>query len=514
MDDPAYGARLAWAWVADGILPPAGSLPAGFRRAFRPGEDGLRPEAEAVVHRLTPVARFRELPPRQRPAAYCPSCLQRVVLKLGRVVRAHFAHRPRSVCGAARGEGALHLDAKLHLAAVLAETPGQPIRFRRRCAGVDGERDTRCARSPVTELGIEWDSVAVEAGLGELRPDVTLLRGGVPVLGLEVRATHAVSPATADAYTRLGMTWLEVPAEGVLPGAGLAWTPDEALDVLADAELYPGRWRCPVCGPRQVAVEAMRRDGASPFAWRRVTLYLRDAGRSGGERRVDSMDVAAVEQRRDGAPVEVWLERGDTRRRLAGPVPIDQPEQALPAAHHLFRRWAGWMRRERSAEVESPAHWSDARPRGKHPERLRWDSHAGAFRPVPNLPSLAWPFRPGIADGWTAPHPVLGWARCAWSETHPRHGVRTHAVAGPWWLTLAEHHWREEEADRTRADVSVWQHARGRWRLLGQASHTGSRRDWSPLLAGLAEAVDAADEVDGVVVYRLLAGLAGDEGRA
>jgi competence protein CoiA len=59
--------------------------------------DGVRIEAEHA--------------PRGRPFV-CPECRQAVVLKRGRIVVAHFAHKPHMVCDWARGETPAHLEAK------------------------------------------------------------------------------------------------------------------------------------------------------------------------------------------------------------------------------------------------------------------------------------------------------------------------------------------------------------------------------------------------------------------
>jgi competence CoiA-like predicted nuclease len=45
-------------------------------------------------------------------AFYCPSCLKPLVLKKGRVVVHHFAHKPPVMCDWARGETLAHLEAK------------------------------------------------------------------------------------------------------------------------------------------------------------------------------------------------------------------------------------------------------------------------------------------------------------------------------------------------------------------------------------------------------------------
>lgn len=495
--------RLAWAWVAADAVAPRPGLPAGFHRTFTVSERGLSPARPGEACTLAPVVSFVSLSPRARPRAYCPTCLERVTLKLGRVNRPHFAHRPHSACPAARGEGALHLDAKLHLAAELAAAPGTRLSFRRRCWGVGEAGGATCPRSPRESWSVEWDAVAVEMELGGVRPDVVLMRGGAVAGAVEVRSSHAVGASTAARYRELGLAWLEVPARALLPETGGPWSPAEPLEVLSESETHPAGWRCAVCGPRQAALEAMQRDGVRLLAVRPLNLYLRDGGRSAGEVRVRSFSVRAVEGRSGGATVEAWLERSDTRVRIAGPVPAEDPASALAAGHALFRSWAARMRASRGAAVESPTGWHAGAFTGATPQRLRWDSHAERFRGPPNLPAQAWPPQPALADGWEAPHPVLGYARCAWSEVHPRRGVLTHAVAGRWWLTLAVHAW---EADRPmcRADVVAWRHTGTRWVAAADASREGPARDWAALLPGLAEEVSRLEEVDRGVLARLL----------
>jgi hypothetical protein len=49
------------------------------------------------------------------PEYFCPSCAKPMILKKGRVVIHHFAHKPPVICDWARGETLAHLEAKLLL---------------------------------------------------------------------------------------------------------------------------------------------------------------------------------------------------------------------------------------------------------------------------------------------------------------------------------------------------------------------------------------------------------------
>jgi hypothetical protein len=149
---------------------------------------------------------------------------------------------------------------------------------------------------------LSFDEVAVERTTSEgLRPDVLLLLGGQPALGIEVRVHHAVDAAKA---ARTPYPWVEVDAQRVL-AAPRAWKPEQhhhpwtgqcqvcacvgtltpaALSEVTDAGDYvaqlaaaafhaqilawlqPGRrrlkpavvWRCPACRKRNV--RALSRD--------------------------------------------------------------------------------------------------------------------------------------------------------------------------------------------------------------------------------------------------------------
>src|SRR5207248_847896 len=86
------------------------------------------------------VETLPRLPKPTRPAATCPACGGNLIAHLGATVVHHFKHAPNSACYAATPEGALHLDAKLRLAAQLraAVSAGRSLTITEPCAACEG----------------------------------------------------------------------------------------------------------------------------------------------------------------------------------------------------------------------------------------------------------------------------------------------------------------------------------------------------------------------------------------
>jgi hypothetical protein len=497
--------RLAWAYVAADAAGPAADSAAlvdGGRRRFRAEGDLLVRAEGGAEHLLVPVAAYRELPPRRRPRSFCPVCLERVWLKLGARNRAHYAHLAGSDCAAARGEGALHHAAKVHLAAALAG--GGPIRVRPLCHRIPEERDTeRCAIAPESEWPVRWDEVRVEHSLPPLRADLTLMRGGEVVAAIEVFATHAVDGAKAEKYRGLGIPWIEVPARAVLPDHGVGWSADDALAILGDHRLHPEVWRCARHEALHRGLIEHELNGVHRLARRIVHVYRTDGGRSAGEVRCRVVGISMLERREGGRLAEAWLEREDTGARLGAPARTGDRDEARRVLHARFNDWVRWMRRANGVAIDTPMRWMEGGeplPRDgarAFPERLRWDAHAGEFRGVPDLPALAWPPVPPLAGD---PHPVLGHTPRAWTETHPRKGDLLHATEGAVWLTLFAHAWGEDGGTAVRADVAAHVHDGRRWRGVEGAPFTaslhlapGATAPWHAMLPALAHALAARD---------------------
>jgi competence protein CoiA len=88
----------------------------------------------------------------------CPECSASVVLKKGRVVAHHFAHKPPVICEYGSGESHAHHECKRAIFDALNKAPNV----------------TKCA---------------VERGLGSVRPDVSAFIGGIPV-AIEIQRSN------------------------------------------------------------------------------------------------------------------------------------------------------------------------------------------------------------------------------------------------------------------------------------------------------------------------------------
>ncbi|EAU63917.1 hypothetical protein STIAU_1248 [Stigmatella aurantiaca DW4/3-1] len=160
-------------------------------------------------------------------AAFCPSedCGQPLepvsaFTRVGSIpVRAFFRHQRGTAkqrpCWGAKGEGGLHFAAKLHLRTQLQELceKGGALVVEQPCL--------RCAAGLSHEavLTEPSDAIRIEHWLDPrrtLKPDVVLLRAGVPLLSFEVRAAHPCSPRKIGALTLAGAQMVEVDAWALL----------------------------------------------------------------------------------------------------------------------------------------------------------------------------------------------------------------------------------------------------------------------------------------------------------
>lgn len=130
-----------------------------------------------------------------------PVSLRREHLRQGRVVVAHFSHKPGSTCA---GESVLHLVAKMRLVEALTHCE-RPFVIHRVCQrfGCDATHDEPWAPPA-------FDSAAQEVALDTYRLDVAALQGGSVVFGFEVYYRHRVGRVKA---ADLRVPWFEVQAE-------------------------------------------------------------------------------------------------------------------------------------------------------------------------------------------------------------------------------------------------------------------------------------------------------------
>jgi hypothetical protein len=457
---------------------PAGTLsstdPAGFTGFFVAVNDALEPATDpastpAEEYQLTRISSYAHLPPRDRPAAFCPSCHERVWMKLGGHVRHHYAHRAESDCVAAGGEGALHLSAKLHLASELS--PRHPLQLEYSCSGAETDRQ-RCLRVTSVAFPLEWDELRVEHALPSLRADILLLRDGEPAAAIEVFSSHAVGDLRADKYRSLGVPWLEVAASRIIARPTGAWTASDPLPALGESRLHPERWRCPAHMRLHEAWLDQQLNGEHRFASRLVHLYRSEAGISRAERRIQAITISMIELRQNGEIVAVRMEREDTGAQIGPTLRVSDRAAGQLDLHRHFRSWVQWLRKNQAAAIDSPMRWVTPEEMATfaeatvHPERLRWDAHEGEFVGAPNRPALAWPV---VSQLDLTPHPVLGIVPSYWSALPTRtRGAELNGILDGCWVTLGHHEWANETGPQTRADVALHRHTGARWELVGR----------------------------------------------
>jgi uncharacterized protein YlaI len=251
------------------------------------------------------VSEFAKFPPKSRPAALCPECGERVVLKLGSTGRRahHAAHKPGSVCAITNPESALHLNCKIHIYRQLLL--GRELYIRQACAGwvvpkmgefgggqcqCRGERSRPC-------LWLEaWDGVGVERHVGTRKPDILFYRNGTPVAAIEIYATHAVDEWKRAELKELGIPWLEVKADERIYqpdeyGETEPWSLSKPLPYINSDSPIP-TWTCDKCSEepaRQAARMKARREAE-------VRAAMEEA-QAAARRRAEALKYAGPENR-------------------------------------------------------------------------------------------------------------------------------------------------------------------------------------------------------------------------
>lgn len=152
---------------------------------------------------------------------FCPECGWGLLLRSGNTRVRHFAHRKNAPACALTGDGWLHTTAELIVVAAverwLAGKTSAPV-VEYACRVRHGRSVTACDKTVWASL----ESLRVARAQREhtltsrqLRVDVMLMdANGRPVLGVEVRDTHAVDPAKRDRLAPL--PFIEVDALGIL----------------------------------------------------------------------------------------------------------------------------------------------------------------------------------------------------------------------------------------------------------------------------------------------------------
>jgi hypothetical protein len=319
--------------------------------------NGVRLAWAVVDDELVPVSKYVGVPPRQRPRATCPVCLDRVWFNLGTRKAHHFSHARGADCAVQSGETAAHLNTKFQIAAALREA--SQLRIRERCCGRGGTLD--CSDTNVSTFASSWDDVQVERGIGALRPDIVLMRGGAALAAVEVFATHQVPAEKAAALAALGLPWIEVKADQSLYNPENPWTAGTPLPALRREPASD--WRCEWCSHEMEERERFRREEERRAAYharlRRKFAMVVDVYRPGGRH---FREVIWTITEVDGGRVIsalLWKERLDA---VMGEVSVRHGD--LAAARRILgrklRRWVDYHERN-GAIVDPVTGWVGAK---------------------------------------------------------------------------------------------------------------------------------------------------------
>jgi len=363
---------------------------------------------EEVVH----VGQYAHLKPRDRPKAFCPVCGERVVMKLGAKVAHHCAHKPDATCAATSGETAVHLNCKLHIARKLeqeldrAQQGGDEpkLMVKQVCGYKASWYEKACAETRSVEWVKGWDQVAVELRVGNRQPDVTLLRDGQAIAGIEVHVTNAVSKEKAADLRALGLPWVEVKGTPRLYEGGWPWSGLGLLDV---GRTDKGRWHCPDCVEKVAEAERLEKDMKEEAALREIERAkdaevrerLRNNGWHNKVSRIVDYYFQSGKKYRDVYCVDQFLDDGQVTMMMLYRVGEDDnllelQEEQIDNAKHLiaarFRQEIDKIKRM-AAVVDTVHKW---RPAGCYtvcddsviygdyynPYRYRWCEHRRAWR--------------------------------------------------------------------------------------------------------------------------------------
>ena len=363
---------------------------------------------EEVVH----VGQYAHLKPRDRPKASCPICGEQVVMKLGAKVAHHCAHKPDATCAATSGETAVHLNCKLYIARKLekelarAQQDGDEPRLmvRQVCGYKAGWYEKTCTETRSIEWVKGWDQVAVELRVGNRQPDVTLLRNGQAIAGIEVHVTNAVSAEKAADLNELGLPWIEVKGTPRLYEGNWPWNGLRCLDVGRTDE---GRWHCDACAVKVAEAERQAKEQAEEAALREearardaaVRERLRNNGWHNKATRIVDYYYYSGKKYRDVYRVDQFLDDGQVTEMILYRVDKDENLlEILGAASDTAKRQIAAAFREEidkiqlwAAVVDTEHKWrpagcyttcDDSSIYGDHynPYRYTWDERRRVWR--------------------------------------------------------------------------------------------------------------------------------------
>lgn len=363
------------------------------------GADGVKLAWVADDGRIVKVSSFVNLAPSARPVVSCPACGERVVLKLGKKVAHHAAHRPASKCAVTAPETALHYNTKMHVADQLQQRLGVAVTISQQCGDMSPEvaKRDRCQEwNPEIEPLPAWDGVQVETRLDRCVPDLLLLDRGKPVLAIEIVHSHAVGEEKRKVLARLAIPWIEVKADHELFGSSGAWTPAKSLPVVRCGGL--DEWHC-----------TKHKTWLNELRTSITTMYARA---------VDAYDASGDRQRYYWRVEQIRFDdkltaiRASTQHKVFLEVPTTEENigTALTTVSARYKKWVASVVKG-GAIYDSPMKWLRgedvtqqywAMSDDTHPPRYVWTRFGRWWMP-PDLKAIVWD---GVLDKYGM-HPVV-----------------------------------------------------------------------------------------------------------
>jgi hypothetical protein len=359
----------------------------------------VEPKWVLVEGELREVSEFADLPRGQRPEAVCPLCERQVTLKLGQVVRHHYAHQPEAMCAATHWETALHLNTKFHFYRQLMEARGSGavLFFEKHCRGSHAA-GAACQRRRREEWIEGWDHVEVEFRTGSFRPDIALLREGRVVAAIEVLVTHAVEEPKAKYFEDNGITWIEMHARPSLYEGEAPWRITDPLPEAPEGRSdWDEPWTCEPCRAAQERREREQEEQRRREEKRRLyeernykvthAAMMADFYFAGGKKYREIFYV--YKQFRDGLWVRAWVEQRNRRVLASVQAPsgyelinraLDQLKAAVEAELEIKKR-QGLVDVVAPWRLWEPGRKFVARDFNNYPFKYLWDAEKRRWMP-------------------------------------------------------------------------------------------------------------------------------------
>ena len=208
-------------------------------------EQNHRPRWVLYDEELRLVSDFAHLTPKERPAVFCPACERQVIMKLGKKVVHHFAHKADCDCVVNTPESALHLNAKVHIGKALENAKELLVSLN--CQGLP-KNGIECPEPAPFPLVTLWDDVQIECKFGTKRPDIGLFFQEELICAIEICATHPIPDEKIELFEQSQIAWIEVRADDSLFEGPNAWTPQLPLTLRRGSPIInPPEWTCLSC---------------------------------------------------------------------------------------------------------------------------------------------------------------------------------------------------------------------------------------------------------------------------